>query len=114
MLQNPNSRKVKPIAFNDGVCSVWTVEKNHLKDKLGVFDFHEETIGIRAFYELGLQGKQIDRVISIPYQNLIDYSTIIQIEDKRYTVTLIQKKETFPVSLRLTLEKSPIRVGDKE
>ena len=114
MLHNPYSRKVNPIAFNDGVCSVWTVEKNHLKDKLGEFDFHEETLGIRAFYELGLIGKQVERVISIPYQSLIDYSTIVQIEDKRYTITLIQKKETFPMSLRLTLEKSPIRVGDEK
>lgn len=105
---------VKPIAFNDGICSVWTVEKNHLKDKLGEFDFHEETIGIKAFYELGLQGKQIDRVISIPYQSLIDYAYIVQIEDKRYSITLIQKKETFPTSLKITLEKSPIRVGDSK
>ena len=115
MLKATSTRRaIKPIAFNSGICSIWTIEKNHLKDKLGDFDFHEDTIGIKTFNELGLLGKQVDRVISIPYQELIDQSFVVVIENKAYYMILIQKKDTFPMSLKLTLEKTPIKVGDSQ
>lgn len=115
MLKTSKTKQViRPIAFNDGICSIWTLEKNHLKTKLGEFDFHEDTLGINTFHELGLLGKQVDRVISIPYQTLIDQSFAVVIESKAYYVITIQKKDTFPMSLKLTLEKTPIKVGDAQ
>lgn len=96
-------------AFNDGRCSIYTVEKRSIKEKLGDFDFQEETVGVKAFYEFHVLGIQIEKVISIPFNELINPSRVVKIGNDFYTISLIQKKDTFPISLRLSLSKSPLK-----
>lgn len=105
------------VAFTDGLAQIYTVNGRSLKEKIGTFAFHEETIGIKAYYGANTIGEQIDRVISIPFNNLIDKSRAIGIENHDgemdyYTISLIQKKDTFPKSLKITLTKTPLRWKD--
>lgn len=104
--------KLKPKPFNDGICQVFTVEKRRIKDCLGIFSFKEETVGIKAFSELHVLGIEIERVISIPFNPLVDRSRVVKIGETYYQISLIQHKDTFPKSLRLTLTKTPLKWSD--
>lgn len=101
-----------PIAFNDGICTIYSVENRNLKEKLGCFNFKEETVGIKAYSEFHLIGIEIERVISIPYNPLINNGYVVAINGSHYDISLIQKKDTFPKSWRMTLSKSPMRWND--
>ena len=104
--------KSKPKPFNAGICQIFTVDKRRIKECLGIFSFKEETVGIKAFYELHALGVEIERVISIPYNNLIDRSRVVKIGEEYFGISLIQVKDTFPKSLRLTLTKNPLKWND--
>lgn len=104
----------RPIAFNDGLCSIWQLKGRTLEKKLGQFDFKEETVGIKAYTEFNLIGKEVEKVISIPYNTLIKNGHIVVIEDEQHEIILCQKKDTFPLSWRLTLSKTPLRYSDAE
>lgn len=104
------------LPFNDGKCDAYTIKQRTIKEHLGTFDFHEETVGIQAFTELQTLGIQIDKVIAIPYNNLVDKGRVIKIkgESNYYSIVMIQKKDTFPKSLRLTLTKTNIAWNEEE
>lgn len=107
---NQYNRKMLP--FNNGYCKIYTIEKRTAKDKLGQFDFREETVGIRAFTDFQVLGIQVDKVISIPLNNVAEIGRILRInqDDYFYQITAIQKKDsTLPKSLRLTLTKTNIK-----
>lgn len=101
-------------AFNDGVCRVYTVEKRKIKEQLGSFNFSEETVGIKAFTEFQTLGIEVEKAISIPYNNLVDTGRLVKLndDDYYYKISLIQVKDTFPKSLKLTLSKTPLRWDD--
>lgn len=103
-----------PKPFRDGICTIYTVEKRKISEELGTFDFREETVGIEAFTEFQTIGVEIDKVISIPFNNVANIGRVVKIndEDNFYQISLIQRKDTFPKSLRLTLSKSPLRWED--
>lgn len=101
----------QPLPFIDGVCEVYTIQKRTIDEKLGQFDFREETVGIQAFTEFNALGIQIDKIISVPYNTVMDIGRVLRINDDTnfYQITMIQKKDTFPKSLRLTLTKTNIK-----
>lgn len=100
--------------FSDGICRVYTIEKRKVKDQIGSFNFCEETVGIKAFTEFQTLGIEIEKVISIPYNNLVDIGRLVKLndDDYYYQISLIQVKDTFPKSLKLTLSKNPLRWND--
>ena len=99
------------LPFNDGRCTVYTIEKRTTKDELGTFDFRNETIGIKAFTNFQTLGIQVDKVISIPINSLAEVGRVVKLnqDDNLYMINLIQHKDTLPKSLRLTLTKTNIK-----
>lgn len=106
-----NQYNSKILPFNEGVCEIFTIEKRTTKEKLGQFDFREETVGIRAFTDFQTLGIQIDKVISIPLNTIAEIGRVVHINDDTnlYRITAIQKKDTLPKSLRLSLTKTNIK-----
>lgn len=104
----------QPLPFVDGSCAVYTIKKRTIDEFLGIFDFREETVGIQAFTEFGTLGIQVDKAISVPYNNVMEIGRVLRINDDTnlYQITMIQKKDTFPKSLRLTLTKYNIKWTD--
>lgn len=111
-----NQYNSKVLPFNDGFVMVYTIEKRTAKEFLGQFDFREETIGIQAYTQFQTLGIQIDKVISIPYNTIADVGRILKInqENNFYQITMVQKKDTLPKSLRLTLTKTNIKWNEGE
>lgn len=109
MLRSTLNRKV---AFTDGLCAIYTAEGRSLKEKLGEFRFKEETIGIQSFTEFQAIGVEVNKVISIPFNHLVDIGRVVKINGEHYLISLIQKKDTFPLSLKLTLSKNNLRWQD--
>ena len=108
---NSSSKRVSnltKLAFTDGVCEIYTVDNRRLKEKVGTFYFKDDTIGIKSYYGFQTLGVEIERVVSIPFNNLVNKSRVLKIGDDIYQISLIQVKDTFPKSLKLTLNKSPI------
>lgn len=100
-------------AFNDGICKVYSLDKRNIDQELGTFNFREETVGITSFTEFQALGIEIEKVISIPFNNLVNTGKVVKLnDDKYYQISLIQVKETLPKSLRLTLSKKPLRWND--
>lgn len=97
-----------PIAFNDGKLDIYTVKNRRLQKKIGTFNFRNETIGIKQYYETSTLGIQIEKIISIPFNNLVANGYAVVINDEHYNIELIQTKDTFPKSLRITLVKIPL------
>lgn len=107
-----NQYNSKVLPFNNGHCSIYTIENRTAKEKLGTFDFREETVGIQAFTEFQTLGIQIDKVISIPLNDIAKIGRILRINDDGYfyQITMIQKKDTsIPHYLRLTLTMTNIK-----
>ncbi len=100
-----------PIAFNNGICRIYTVENRSLVEELGAFNFREETVGIKAFTEFNAIGVEIAKVISIPYNKEVDIGRVVRLNDDTmyYLISLVQVKDTFPKSLRLTMTETPLR-----
>lgn len=112
LASNTKVSSLERVAFNDGKCEIYTLADSgrQLKTLLGTFNFQEDTIGIKSFYySLHIEDIKIDRTISIPYNNLIDKSKIVLIGDESYSISLIQPKDTFPKSLKLTLTATSIK-----
>lgn len=95
--------------FNDGICELWSVDRLKLNSKLGTFNFTEETLGVKSYAEFKTLGTEVERVISIPFNEIVDKANqVMIINDVPYRIELIQKKDTFPVSLRITLTRTTI------
>lgn len=109
---NTKVSNLERVVFNDGTCELYTLADSGrtLKEKLGTFHFKEDTIGIKSFYySLHVEDIKIDKTISIPFNKLIDKSKVVVIGDRSYSISLIQPKDTFPKSLKLTLTASSIK-----
>lgn len=95
--------------FKDGLCELWSVERLSLKEMIATFNFDEETLGIKSYSQFKTLGSDIERVISIPYNNIVDKANqVMLINGQAYRIELIQKKDTFPTSLKITLSKSTV------
>lgn len=106
-----NQYNSKILPFNDGFVQIYTIEKRTAKELLGTFDFREETVGIQAYTGFQTLGIQIDKVISIPYNTVCEVGRILKLnqESNFYQITMVQKKDNVPTSLRLTLTKTNIK-----
>ena len=109
MIQNRN----KVLAFNDGICNVYSAEHKTLKANLGTFPFKEYSIGIKTRYQLGLIGESIDKVIAIPFNPLNKTARVVGIvgdngEEEFYTIKDFQPVNTFPKSYKLNLYKGKL------
>lgn len=104
------------LPFNDGLCRVYTVEKRTAKDYLGVFNFREETVGIKAYTEFQTLGIEVNKAISIPYNTFAEIGRIVLLNDDEqfYRIVAIQVKDNLPKSLRLTLSKTNIKWNEGE
>lgn len=103
---------LKKVSFNDGVCDIYSLapKGRELGKKLGTFYFCNDTIGIKSYYtSLHIEGMKIDKTISIPYNGLIDNSKVVVIEGDTFEISLLQPKDTFPKSLKLTLTKTNVK-----
>lgn len=112
-----NQYNSKVLPFNDGFVEIYSIEKRTAKEKLGQFDFREETVGIQAFTEFQTLGIQIDKVISIPYNDVCEIGRVLTLnqEPNFYQIAMMQKKDSnIPVSLRLTLTKINIKWGNAD
>lgn len=101
-----------PKAFNDGKLDIYTVKNRKLQNHIGTFNFCDETIGIKQFYEFNTLGVQIEKIVSIPFNNLVTNGYAVVIDEEFYNIELIQVKDTFPKSLRITLTKTPLGFKD--
>ena len=106
-----NKQSNQPLPFKDGKCIVCTIKNRTVDETLGTFDFREETTGIQAFTEFNALGIQIDKTISIPFNTIVDVGRILRINEDTnfYQIVMVQRKDTFPLSLRLTLTKTNIK-----
>lgn len=106
-----NQYNSKVLPFNDGFCKIYTIEKRTAKEFLGQFDFREETVGIQAYTQFQTLGIQIDKVISIPFNSIAEVGRILKInqDDFFYQITMVQKKDNFPKSLRISLTRTNIK-----
>lgn len=96
-------------AFNSGRCEVYSVEKRTIKDKLGTFDYCNETLGITMFTEFQTIGIEIEKVISIPYNEIAQIGRVAKLSDGGiYRISLVQEKDTFPRTLRIALSKNTL------
>lgn len=103
-----NAKKITT-PFNDGICELWTVNRLKLEEKIGTFNFTEETLGVKSYADFRTLGTEVERVISIPFNEIVDKANqVMVIKDVPYRIELIQKKDTFPVSLRITLTRTTI------
>ena len=112
MLGQKNKRHVlEVLPFKDGQCKIYTIEKRTIDKCLGTFDFHNETVGIKAYTEFNVLGIEVERAISIPENDVAQVGRVLKINDESnfYQIVLIQHKDTFPRSLRLTLAKANIQ-----
>ena len=109
--QHANQYNSHILPFNDGMCTICTIENRTIKDKLGNFDFREETVGIKAFTDFQVLGIQIDKVISIPFNNVAEVGRVLKMnqDPNYYRIEMIQQKDTLPKSLRLTLSRTNIK-----
>lgn len=95
--------------FNDGICELWTVDRLKLKEKIGTFNFSEETLGIKSYSDFKTFGAEVERVVSIPFNEIVNKTNqVMIIKGVSYRIELIQKKDTFPTSLRITLSRTTI------
>lgn len=103
------------LPFNDGMCTICTIENRTIKERLGNFDFREETVGVKAFTEFQVLGIQVDKVISIPVNNVTEVGRVLKMnQDKNYyRIEMVQKKDTLPESFRLTLSKINIKWNEE-
>lgn len=104
-------KEIQKVSFNDGKCDIYSVEGRKPVNKIGTFNFSNDTIGIKSYYGFQTIGVEIQKVISIPYNELINQSRLVVIGDEAYQISLIQVKDTFPKTLKITLSKSSIKWG---
>lgn len=100
---------VKHLPFNDGVCELWSLDRTTLKAKIATFNFTLETLGIKSYADFRTVGTEVEKVISIPYNEVVDKANqAMIINGTAYKIELIQKKDTFPKSLKITLTKATV------
>jgi len=103
---------VEFIAFDDGICDIYTEDEGSEKiikyDNLG---FSNRVLGFKRFFEASANQIIINRVIRIPQLPGIDNYDYVEIEiDKvkvKYGVKMVQPiPDTNPLSTDLTLDKA--------
>lgn len=107
--------------FNSGIIEICIKENKRIKRNLldGNIRYKDETLGVTRFYEARVADSKITKVISIPYQHVINNDDkdkyAVNIDDEWYDVDLVQVKstESFIPKVFLTLKKGGISYVDE-
>ena len=109
-------KKVQFESFNDGVCSLWQLDKTKKPTLLlGNIRFQERTVGIKRNFEAEQAGHTVQKLIRIPRMDFIKVGVFAVIEGQQYTVLQVQKIfNTIPECVDLTLENPTILLNFDE
>lgn len=110
--ENSNLRDVE-ITFNDGVCYVYEANERELTGEIGKFYFKNESVGLNHYYQAQNNNLGIDRMIGIPFNELIDVQDIVKIDVEYYRIVRIQYKDYYrPHYISVSLQRSPFNFID--
>lgn len=106
--------------FNSGNIEICVKENKRIKQNLfdGNIRYKDETLGVTRFYEARVADSKITKVISIPYQHVINNDDrdkyAVYLDGQWYDVDLVQiKSESFIPKVFLTLKKGGIAYVDE-
>lgn len=106
--------------FNDGIINILSAVDGVITKTLhSNIHFGNRTYGVRRFFEAKAAGSEIERLISIPFNDLIARENIIELKEFRtgntslYEIVMLQPKfDTAPQSIYLTLKRTEIEYVD--
>lgn len=99
--------------FNSGVAEICEVEGKNITKALMKPRFEDKTVGMSRFYEAKVAGSKVERLISIPFNDVISKENVVVISEIQYEIDLIQTKfDTLPKTLLVTLSEMVIRKKD--
>jgi hypothetical protein len=106
--------------FADGIINVLEANDGVILSTLykGI-RFGNRTIGVSRFFEAQIAGSKVERLISVPFNDLINRNDLIELKDFRtgkvnlFKITFYQPKfDTAPPCIYLTLERTDILYND--
>ena len=115
MLKNKDTE-----VFNDGIINILSAVDGVIIDTLhSNIHFGNRTYGVKRFFEAKVAGSEIERLISIPFNDLVTRENLIELKEFRtgktflYEIVMFQPKfETAPQSIYLTLKRTEIKYVD--
>lgn len=117
MLQAKNSKGTE--VFNDGLLIVLDAKDGIiLKEKYKSIRYGEKTVGAIRFYQANVAGTEIKKLISVPFNYLIEQNDLVELIDFHtknkciYRIKHLEFKDTVPRSIYLTLVKNDILYTD--
>lgn len=110
----PNKKRNEE-TFNDGILNVLEVDKRHIiKNIVECMHFGNKTVGVTRFYKASTAGSVIDKLISVPFNKLINRNNLIEIDGEIFSIKQLQEKhDTSPPTLYLSLEKNSLKYADE-
>lgn len=110
--ENSNLRDVE-ITFNDGVCFVYQANERELTSLKGKFYFVNESVGLNHYYQAQNNNIGIDRMIGVPFNEIIDTQDIVKIDDVFYRIVRTQYRDYHrPHYISISLQRSPFNFID--
>ncbi len=112
--------KVTNEVFSDGVLNILEVQDGVILSTLhkGI-RFGNRTIGISRFFKAQVAGSKIERLVSVPFNDLITQDDLIELKEFRtgnaelFKISFYQPKfDTAPPCIYLTLERTSILYND--
>lgn len=115
MLKNKDTE-----VFNDGIINILAAVDGVITKTLhSNIHFGNRTYGVKRFFEAKVTGSEIERLISIPFNDLVSRENLIELKEFRtgntylYEIIMFQPKfETAPQSIYLTLKRTEIEYVD--
>lgn len=104
--------------WNNGRLTVLNAEEGTITSEKGSIPFGYKTVGIKRFYNAAIAGSEIQKVVSVPDNNIVKQKDLIELFDFKtgerniYRVDLLQEKDTVPRSIWLTLIKDDVIYDD--
>lgn len=93
--------------FNDGIVHICKTDKRSIVEDITMLRFGLRTVGVTRFYQAKIADSTVDKLISIPKNNLINLKNIAIINNVQYEIKQVQEKyDTVPPSMYLTLQKA--------
>ncbi len=103
-------KKVQFETFQDGICSLWRLDKDKKPVLLlGGIRYQERTVGERRNFDAEQNGHTIKMLIRIPRMDFVKVGTFVTIGHQQFKVLQAQKiMGTIPLCTDLTLENPEI------
>lgn len=105
-----SKKKVKFESFLDGICSIWTLDKNRKPKKvLDNIRFQNRVVGYKRNYCAEQADYKIEKLIRIPRADNITRGAFVVIDTEQYSVVQAQPiYDTIPQCTDLTLAQSEL------